>query len=84
MTISAEKWSEEGTTKSEDALLTVTLIECRPYSHVLCSAEYHRHRCTLQVFTFFEQFEALYMRNHNDKYLRQFALIKTRHLQVMS
>ena len=34
-------------------------------SRVLYSAQYHRQHCTLQAF---EQFGALYMQNHNDKY----------------
>ena len=32
---------------------------------VLYSAQYHRQHCTLQAF---EQFGALYMHNHDDKY----------------
>ena len=34
-------------------------------SRVLYSAQYHRQHCTLQAF---EQFGALYMHNHEDKY----------------
>ena len=37
----------------------------RMTSTVLYSAQYHRHRCTLHSF---EQFGALYMHNHDDKY----------------
>ena len=35
-------------------------------SRVLYSAQYHRQHCTLHAF---EQFGALYMHNHDDKYL---------------
>ena len=38
----------------------------RMTSRVLYSAQYNRQHCTLQAF---EQFEALYMHNHDDKYL---------------
>ena len=46
---------------------------CRDYalllflmtSRVLYSAQYHREHCTLHTF---EQFGALYMHNHDDKY----------------
>ena len=34
-------------------------------ARVLYSAQYHWKHCTLQAF---EQFEALYMHNHDDKY----------------
>ena len=34
-------------------------------SRVLNSAQYHRQHCTLQAF---EQFEALYIHNHDEKY----------------
>ena len=37
----------------------------RMTSRVLYSAQYHRQYCTLQAF---EQFGALYMHNHDDKY----------------
>ena len=40
------------------------LLLFRMTSMVLYSAQYHRH-CTLQAF---EQFGALYMHNHDDKY----------------
>ena len=34
-------------------------------SRVIYSAQYHRQRCTINAF---EQFRALYMHNHDDKY----------------
>ena len=37
----------------------------RMTSRVLYSTQYHRQHCTLQAF---EQFGALYMHNHDDKY----------------
>ena len=37
----------------------------RMTSRVLYSAQYHRRHCTLHAF---EQFGALYMHNHDDKY----------------
>ena len=37
----------------------------RMTSRVLYSAQYHRQHCTLHAF---EQFGALYMHNHDDKY----------------
>ena len=42
------------------------LLLFRMISRVLYSAQYHRQHCTLHTF---EQFEALYMHNHDDKYL---------------
>ena len=42
-----------------------TLLFFRMTSRVLHSAQYHRHHCTLQAF---EQFRALYMHKHDDKY----------------
>ena len=44
------------------------LLLFRMTSRVLYSAQYHRQHCTLQAF---EQFGALYMHNHNDKYPAQ-------------
>ena len=41
------------------------LLLFRMTSRVLYSAKYHRQHCTLH---FFEQFGALYMHNHDDKY----------------
>ena len=41
------------------------LLVFRMTSRVLYSAQYHRQHCTLQAF---EQFGALYMHNHDDKY----------------
>ena len=41
------------------------LLLFRMTSRVLYSAQYHRQHCTLHAF---EQFEALYMHNHDDKY----------------
>ena len=41
------------------------LLLFRMTSRVLYSAQYHRQHCTLQAF---EQFGALYMHNHDDKY----------------
>ena len=35
------------------------------FRSVLYSAQYHRHHCTLHAL---EQFGALYMQNHDDKY----------------
>ena len=42
------------------------LLLFRMTSRVLYSAQYHRQYCTLHAF---EQFEALDMHNHDDKYL---------------
>ena len=44
------------------------LLLFRMISRVLYSAQYHRQHCTLHAF---EQFGALYMHNHDDKYLSQ-------------
>ena len=41
------------------------LLLFRMTSSVLYSAQYHRQHCTLHAF---EQFGALYMHNHDDKY----------------
>ena len=41
------------------------LLLFRMTSRILYSAQYHRQYCTLQAF---EQFRALYMHNHDDKY----------------
>ena len=41
------------------------LLLFRMTSRVLYSAQYHRQHCTLHAF---EQFGALYMHNHDDKY----------------
>ena len=41
------------------------LLLFRMTSSVLYSAKYHRQHCTLHAF---EQFETLYMHNHDDKY----------------
>ena len=41
------------------------LLIFRMTSRVIYSAQYHRQHCTLHVF---EQFGALYMHNHDDKY----------------
>ena len=41
------------------------LLLFRMTSKVLYSAQYHRQHCTLHTF---EQFGALYMHNHDDKY----------------
>ena len=41
------------------------LLLFRMTSRVLYSAQYHRQHCTPHAF---EQFEALYMNNHDDKY----------------
>ena len=41
------------------------LLLFRMTSKVLYSAQYHRQHCTLHAF---EQFGALYMHNHDDKY----------------
>ena len=41
------------------------LLLFRMNSRVCYSAQYHRQHCTLQAF---EQFRALYIHNHDDKY----------------
>ena len=57
--------------QKEARIRDYTLLLFRVASRVLYSAQYHRHHCTLQAF---EQFGALFMHNHDDKYpARSFA-----------
>ena len=51
--------------QKEAKSLDYALLLFRLTSRVLYSAQYHRHHCTLHAF---EQFRALYMHNHDDKY----------------
>ena len=55
--ISAQSWQYRD---GRNALLLFRMT-----SRVLYSAQYHRQHCTLHAF---EQFGALYMHNHEDKY----------------
>ena len=50
-------------------MLGYALLLSRMTSRVLYSAQYHRQHCTLHAF---EQSEALYMHNHDDKYPSRF------------
>ena len=51
--------------QKEARSLDYALLLFRMTSRVLYSAQYHRQHCTLHAF---EQFGALYMYNHDDKY----------------
>ena len=53
--------SRQKETQSQD----YALLLFRMTSRALSSAQYHRQHCTLHAF---EQFGALYMHNHGDKY----------------
>ena len=53
------------TEKSPKPGLCPTLISNDFKGYLFYSAQYHRKHCTLQAF---QQFGALYMHNHDDKY----------------
>ena len=56
--------SRQKEARSRDYALLLFLMT----SNVFYSTEYHRQHCTLQAF---EQFEALYMHNHDEKWYLQ-------------
>ena len=60
-------WVYQWVSQSEVVVTRVNTMPCSYLmtSRVLYSAQYHRQHCTLQAF---EQFQALYMHNLDDKY----------------